>query len=86
MCLLINTIVYPGKMNVQNERPIWLQRNKVCGAASVDVAALFIGMVTTHLRNDYMHYSLINYTGACLWAEGAVCTVGEEGLDCWCLN
>lgn len=33
------------------------------GAGSVDVVALFIGMVTTHLRNDYMHYSLINYTG-----------------------
>lgn len=37
-------------------------------------------MVTTHLRNDYMHYTLINYTGACLRAEGTVCTVGEEDL------
>lgn len=46
----------------------------------VDVVDLFIGMVTTHLRNDYMHYNLINYTGACLGAEGAVSTVGEEDL------
>ena len=52
------------------------ERNKVCGARSVDVVALFIGMVTTHLRNDYMHYSLINYTGA----EWAVQSVGEEDL------
>ena len=48
----------------------------MCGAGSVHVVALFIGMGTTHLRNDYMHYSLINYTGA----EGAVCSVGEEDL------
>lgn len=52
----------------------------MCGAGSVDVVALFIGMVTTHLSNDYMHYSLINYTGARLGAEGAVCTVGEQDL------
>ena len=51
------------------------------GAGSVDVVALlFIGMVTTHLRNDYMHYTLINYTGACLGAEGVVFTVREEDL------
>lgn len=52
----------------------------MCGAGFVCAVALFIGMVTTHLRNDYMHYTLINYTGACLRAEGAVCTVGEEDL------
>ncbi len=52
----------------------------MCAAGSIDMVALFIGMVTTHLRNDYMHYSLINYTGACLGAEGAVCSLREEDL------
>lgn len=57
-----------------------MAENEVCGADSVCAVVLFIGMVTTHLRNDYMHYTLINYTGACLRAEGTVCTVGEEDL------
>lgn len=48
----------------------------MCDSGSVVVVALFIVMVTTHLKNDYMHYSLINYTGA----EGAVHFVGEEDL------
>ena len=69
-----------GKMSLQNETPIWPQKYKVCGAGFVDAAALFIWMVTRHLRNDYMLYTLINYTGACLGAEGTVCSVGEEGL------
>lgn len=42
------------------------------------VVAIFIRMATTHLRNDYMHYTLINYAGACRRAE--VCTVEGEDL------
>lgn len=66
------------KHNARAELEAFGLGEKVCGAGSVDVVALFIGIVTTHLRNDYMHNSVINYIGACLGVEDTVCTVGER--------